>query len=335
MESTTKTILTKQQVHNIINHHFPEENLSSMEELNEGMQNAAWLIKGSGILQKGVVLKIGASADADLLTYEKENLVAEYHAYEKLKGKGLPIPNILVYDDTFSIISNPYLIMTCMKGRTWRSCLKDIEECNKPQLMNELGQYTATIHSVIGKKFGYVKRDERLLFDTWGEAFCGMMDAILSDGKKKNYILPYEKIIALLQKSVPLLNQIKIPHLVDFDLWAGNIFVNAPECNHITGIIDFGNCFYGDSFAEFVTAVHLYKDVQQELDFQKGYMEVSGKPFVITEEDCVRMELYGLYLDVILFVESYRYDEKYGQAVRKNMGEKIEKRVLNLNKIVA
>lgn len=333
MESKTKTHLSIEQVESIIQHHFPNTIIDSAIELTEGMQNAAWLISGTGILQDKVVLKIGAAPDADLLTYEKENLVAESHAYEQLKDKDIPMPKVLVYDDSGKIIVNKYLIMTYVEGKTWKNCLKEISPEQKKALMYELGKYAATIHSVVGDKFGYIKENYRFLFDTWSDAFCAMIHAIMEDGRKRAFPLPEERIEAVLKKYSDLLNEIKTPHLVDFDLWAGNVFINHQDNSHISGVIDLGNCFYGDPFAEFVGAVHLYDDVDKEEEFKSGYEEVSGCEFKVTEKDKVRMRLYRLYLDLIVYVESYRYDEGYGRRVREIMIKNIEKALDILNEI--
>ena len=48
---------------------------------------------------------------------------------------------------------------------------------------------------------------------------------------------------------------------------------------------------------------------------------VHGCIILITDNDRIRMKLYRLYMSVILFVESYRYDEQYAAMV-KNHGIK-------------
>lgn len=330
MESKTKTHLTEKQVRQIISYHFPNESINEVLELTEGMQNAAWLISGTGVLKDNIVLKIGAAPDADLLTYEVENLVAESHAYERLKDKEIPMPKVLVYDDSGKIIANKYLIMTYVKGKTWKNCLNDISPEQNEVLMYELGKYAATIHSVVGHKFGYINGNDRFLFDTWSEAFCAMVHGIMDDGRKRKFSLPFERIECVLQKYMDILNEVKIPRLVDFDLWAGNVFINYPDNTHISGIIDLGNCFYGDPFAEFVGAVHLYEDVDTEEEFKLGYTEVSGCEFKVTESDKIRIGLYRLYLELIIYVESYRYGENYGRRVRDKMMKNIEASLDNL-----
>ena len=40
---------------------------------------------------------------------------------------------------------------------------------------------------------------------------------------------------------------------------------------------------------------------------------------MITDHDRIRMMLYRLYMSVILFVESYRYDEQYAAMVKRHV----------------
>ncbi len=119
------------------------------------------------------------------------------------------------------------------------------------------------------------------------------------------------------------LNEIKTPHLVDFDMWAGNIFIDEATCSHITGIIDFERSFFGDPAADFTSAMMLFDNVEDEPDFRKGYSEISNVPFKITDNDRIRMNLYRLYMAVIIFVESYRYDEDYAEMIKGHLNKNI------------
>ena len=102
-------------------------------------------------------------------------------------------------------------------------------------------------------------------------------------------------------------------------MWAGNVFIDETSHSHITGIIDFERSFFGDPVADLTSAMMLFENVEQEFDFQKGYSEISGTPFLITDDDRIRMNLYRLYMSVILFVESYRYDEQYAAMVKNHV----------------
>jgi len=333
MNSVTKTKVSNDKIKEIIEYYFPEDEIENMEELKDGMQNSAWIIVlKNNPLPKKLVLKIGVLPDANILRYEKDNLCAEKEFYNKAESINLPTPKLYVYDDTKKFLQSTFMIISYIEGTTWISCLSCLTDENKKQLLYQLGKYTAKIHSITGEKFGYVRSEALFLFDTWYEAFGAMLKAILDDGRERGFDLPYERIDNLLKQYKDILNEIKKPHLVDFDLWAGNIMLTNRERPDIVGIFDFGNSFYGDPFAEFVTAIHLYKDVRDEKEFQKGYSEVTGRPFKVTKNDCIRMKLYQLYLDLILYVESYRYD-KSKRRNQERMRNKIcmEVEALELN----
>ena len=125
------------------------------------------------------------------------------------------------------------------------------------------------------------------------------------------------------------LNVVKTPRLVDFDLWAGNVFLNAPDCTDITGVIDFEQCFFGDPLADFTAAVHLLENVESEQDFLEGYAQIRG-PLHFSEDDRIRMDLYRLYMQIILFVEAYRFDEAYAENVKRRSGRKMAVLLENL-----
>lgn len=316
MESKTKSRLTPDVINTLVKLHFPEAHITSIQELTEGMCNAAWRLEGSGSLSQGIILKAGPSAGTEMLTYEKDKLRTEIRVYQLLEKKEIPTPRLLAWDISRTLVPCDYFFVDLVPGATWKSCLGSIPAQNIPDLMKQLGRCNAAVHSVEGEWFGYIKEDTRFRFDTWGKAFTAMMTDILNDGRQRGYALPYEEITHVLDAHRRRLDAVKTPRLVDFDMWAGNVFVNAPECTRITGVIDFEQCFYGDPFADFTSAVSLFQNVSQEQDFLAGYSEI-GSPLNISADDEIRMDLYRLYMTVILFVEAYRFDEGYATGIRK------------------
>lgn len=316
MESKTKSNVTQEMIKKIAGKHFPGENISSIEELTEGMFNSAYVIRGTGAMEKGIVLKIGPVPGTEILIYEKDILRTEVEVYGLLEGRGIKIPKILTWDYSHEELPCDYFFMEYVDGVMWKDCIGKISRENRRQLMYELGKSNAIIHGVKGSRFGYLKEDERFHFDTWGGAFSSMMSDILEDGRMRNCRLPYGEIEEAVKIHLGCLNEITVPRLVDFDMWAGNVFIDEADCSHITGIIDFERSFYGDPAADFTSAGMLINDVEEEKDFQRGYSEISGIPFTITKGDRIRMNLYRLYMAVILYVESYRYDEEYEAKVK-------------------
>lgn len=220
--------------------------------------------------------------------------------------------------------------MSQLQGDTWKNLHKKIPKDALPSLMHQLGRCFAVVHTVQGGWFGYIKENTRFQYKSWADAFQGMIADILADGKNHGKNLPYETIEAVVIKHRALLLEIEKPSLVDFDMWAGNVFINEQNDWHITGILDFERAFYGDPMADFVAAMMLFDDVEQEKQLQAGYSEVSGRPFVITPNDHVRMKLYSLYLCIIMIVETYRFNKLYAIGVEQYISGKMKKLLAEL-----
>lgn len=169
-------------------------------------------------------------------------------------------------------------------------------------------QYKALI---TGDKFGYIKEDTHYQYDTWPDAFQCMIEDILEDGRCGSCHLPYDKVQETVQRHREVLACVKEPRLVDFDIWAGNVFLKEDRDGYrISGIIDFERCFFGDPYADFTSAVELFKDVGKEEAFCRGYNHISSVPISLGRKEEIRMDLYRLYMALIWIVEVYRYDDR-------------------------
>ena len=94
---------------------------------------------------------------------------------------------------------------------------------------------------------------------------------------------------------------VKTPVLVNFDMWAGNVFLSQKRTSSISAIIDFELSFFGDPLAAFVSALFIYDDVEKETDFIAGYNEVSKRPLILTYGDREKIILY----EMLLYLRSY------------------------------
>lgn len=331
MKSITKTKITQEQIKKLITVHFPDAKVSTITELTGGAFNAAYLIEGNDSIKNGIVLKIGPEITTEILTYEKDIIHTEVEVYGLLKDRQIPTPKILGYDFSRKSIPCDYFFMEKLEGITWTKALRKISKADRSELMRELGRCNASVHSVEGRWFGYIKEDTRFHFDSWSKAFTAMMNDILNDGRKRGYQLPYDEIEKILRRYKKLLDEVKTPKLVDFDMWAGNVFLRKNDSFHISGIVDFERCFYGDPYADFTSAMMLFRDVEKEKDFQEGYNEVSNSFLTVNDNDRKRMTLYRLYMALIMLVETYRYGKAYAMVMRLYSKKQIKKILKELN----
>ncbi|MGL6201214.1 MAG: phosphotransferase family protein [Lachnospiraceae bacterium] len=319
MESKTKTKISEGKIKELVVKNFGQAaEVTQVDELHGGMMNTAYLISYKGSVEglNQMVLKVSSDSKAEILTYESQIMRAEVQFYKHMDGKPIPIPKLIKYDFSHNDIDCDYFFISKVEGQLWQELLEVIDEENANKLKYELGRYNAVIHSVKGEYFGYIKEDKKVHYSTWADAFQSMVTDLIDDGKMRAVELPYDEIAAVVNKHVTVLNEIKEPTLVNFDMWAGNVFLkeNAGEYS-ISAIIDFERSFYGDPYADFIASMMIYDDVEKEAAFIKGYNELADKKLNITDNDRVRMNLYRLYMALILAVETYRYDEEYGQHV--------------------
>jgi len=313
VESITKYKITPEKIQLLVNRHFTDSKLAEVRELKNGTFNMAYHIKGSGLPSKGAVLKIGPAQGVKVPGHEKDILHTEARAYQLLDHLQIPVPKLYAYDYTHTDIPCDYIFMEYMKGDLWIDQYLALGK-TRPELMRELGRYSAMIHSVEGEGFGDVA-DEYFRFGSWSEAFTTMMENALKECHIRQFRLPYQEIKRVLYEQREVLNAVEKPSLVNFDMWAGNVFLRKKACK-VSGIIDFERCFFGDPYAGFVSAVLLIDDVEREKEFIAGYHEVSDKPLIFNRESRVRMELYRLYFNVITTIETYRYSLINGKLIR-------------------
>lgn len=303
MQTATKNNFTDEEIRSLIRRHFPDEEIRKVTPLPGGTFNTLYRIEGSGELSRGVILKTGPGMDVVLPRHERDILRTEYNAYQLLEGQELPIPKIYAGDFSRTVLPCDYFIMERLSGDTWF----DHWPIKEPRLKYELGVYTARFHQVKGDHFGTLGEDEAGRYDTWGAAFLAMVEDALAEVREQGLPYPGGRLCGAVFSRIAMLDECRTPVLVNFDLWAGNVFVKKKKRYRISGLIDFERSFFGDPLASFASALLLYDDVTKEKDFQEGYTSVTGEPLAISSEDREKMILYEILMFLLAYIESHRY----------------------------
>jgi len=198
--------------------------------------------------------------------------------------------------------------MTKLNGRPWNELNRKLSNADKERLKCDLARYVAEMHKITGDYFGYMKDGERFHFASWREAYCGMLQDIMADAKRDHIRFPYKKVWAAVEPHLQLLDEVKTPALVNYDFWAGNIFLTDESGQYeIEGLIDHERGFWGDPYAEFASSAGVYRHIKEEAGMQAAYAAQSGKPFVFTRSEEIRIELYHVYGSLLFGAEVYRY----------------------------
>jgi aminoglycoside phosphotransferase (APT) family kinase protein len=208
----------------------------------------------------------------------------------------MPVPEVLCYDPSLLLAPGEFYIMPHLPGaplhKVRASLPQEVQQC----MDHELGRLLRQVNEIHGEAFGYFS-DSQPRFDRWSQAFEQMLLGVLQDGQDRNIELPvpYAALRAYLTSCLPVLDEVMTPHLVHWDLWDGNIFVD-PDTGKITGVIDFERALWGDPLMETNFGYN-----PADSPFMHGY----GKPMLADAGQRQRQGLYALYLFAIMIIETY------------------------------
>lgn len=295
--SVTKSVVSGEMINKMAQKAFGE-NAKNIVELTEGFFNVAYKVS---INDTSVILKIAPPKNTDIMTHEINIMYSEVDAMKMVsEATSVPVPKILFYDDSCTIIDRQYFFMEMLEGKSFFSSKEEMTEDQKNSIYYSVGKYTKMLNQIVGDRFGYYCQDEKQ-GNNWYEVFKSMILDAYYDAKRKNIMLPIDKesIILLIEKDKAYFEAVKTPKFVHWDIWAGNVFL---ENGNITGIIDFERCLWADALMEVGFRTYGY-----EKAFFDGYGIEK-----LTEAEKIRVKWYDIYLFLISCLEcDYRqYDNR-------------------------
>ncbi|MEU8105877.1 aminoglycoside phosphotransferase family protein [Nonomuraea muscovyensis] len=271
----------------------------SSAELTDGFANAVWRLT----LDDGreVVLKLSPPPELEQLTYERHLLRMEAQVCELAAAAGVPVAALLAAGFDDPVLGGDYLVLGALDGVSWNAVTTALTSGGEEALRRELGRHLARFNAVTGDVFGYPHAG--ITGATWREAYLAMTGALLADVERYPTPLPLPpaEIAARLAAAAPALDEVTTPHLVHFDVWAGNVFLDLTGPPRIQAIIDHERAFWGDPLADFVTPT-IFAELREDDPLLAGYREVT--PLELTPAARVRLDLYRAYLYLILLVEN-------------------------------
>lgn len=289
MQSLTKSYLDKDVINNISNKVFNED-AKSFEELTGGWYNSAYDVET--VSGKHGILKIEPPTDVKIMGYEKDIMEVEVEVMKKVREKtNVPIPEIYCYDTSKDIIPQQYFIMEKLDGKPLNEIRQSLDEQIIESIESKLGKYNRCINGYSNDEFGLYASSQPK-FCSWYKAFKSIVQLVLDDGEelKVDIGMPYEKIVDIIDSLKEVLNVVKEPKLVHWDLWDGNIFIDDEK---IVGLIDFERALWADPLME-ISFWASSKDY-----FINGYgQDIKGELYFD-----IRRNLYALYTAIIMVVE--------------------------------
>jgi aminoglycoside phosphotransferase (APT) family kinase protein len=295
LESKTKVCLPPDQIEALVHNAFGSgASLRAVTELTDGWFNTAYHLT---LDPEGTqtVLKVGPPEGAEILSYEVQIMKAEVEVMQLVgTDQSIPVPEVYFADLTRTILPNDYYLMGFAPGMPWNKIRKTFSEEHNRQIGRRLGQINARINAFEGPAFGYYASGPR--FERWPDAFRFMLAQLLADGARYGIELPagQDELLGLFDRHAAHFAEVERPQLVHWDLWDGNVFVEAGNgAPAITGVVDFERALWGDPLLEF------YFGIEGNAAFVEGY----GQDLLSTRSCRVRRTFYDLYLDLVLIIE--------------------------------
>lgn len=248
-----------------------------------------------------VVVKVGPPPGVPLLRYERDLASAEatYFRLVAEHAAAVPVPRLLQHGRDRRLLDGDWLVMTHLPG----VALRELPALAGDTVRRELGAAIAHLHAVTGPRFGYT--GQRAHGPTWRAAYLAMVDDVLADAVTWRVPLPAGRVRAAVGGAAGVLDAVRRPALLHFDLWDGNVLgeLDATGTPRLTGLVDGERWLWGDPLLDFVSPA-LYRRIEDEPDhpFPAGYASVAG-PVVFDGPAVRRLTLYRTYLLLLMTVE--------------------------------
>lgn len=267
------------------------------QELGHGWFNVVYEIR----LRDGrrVAVKIAPPAGVEVMTYERGMLGTEVAALELIgKRTAVPVPAVLAYDASRELCDAEYFFMDYIDAPNLGVIWADLPASERDHYGALLGAATRAINEISGDRFGVPGAAKPGA--GWREVLTGMVSDVLADGQRRGVDIgwDYDLIRALLARHADCLDEVRVPQLVEWDLWPSNVLVRDGA---IVSIIDHERVFYGDPLMEAgFAAVTLDNPVLAD-GFARGYGR-DARDFTAAERQ--RRRLYDLHLILIMVIET-------------------------------
>jgi aminoglycoside phosphotransferase (APT) family kinase protein len=271
--------------------------LQGFEECDEGWFNAVHRLE----LDNGTrwILKIAPPPTVRVLRYEHNLITTEVQALRLVRERtDLPVPTVLAWDESCQLLPSPWFIMEHCPGQLLSSVRPMLDPHAQEVIDTQLVRHLASMNCIATQNFG--RPDPTATHDSsWSAAFARLVDDLLADANEAGVILPVPTtaIADLVASETAALEVVAEGHLVHWDLWDTNVFID-PATLQVVGLIDFERVLWADPLME---AQFTGKRVHDRI------LDAYGQRLFDQSGAVTRRRLYDLYLYLVMTVEcAYR-----------------------------
>jgi aminoglycoside phosphotransferase (APT) family kinase protein len=226
--------IPSEKIQTIVKKVFPESEVESYQELGAGFASLHYDLH----LSKP---KMSLSLKVYLRPTEKREPWKETYILKRVAEEtGVPVPQVLLFDDSGQLLDTPYAVHTHLPGRSLGIILPEMTEEDIETVGYEMGRYLARLHVMSGERYGDYFVEDSLASPKEREYTLARMDSWLRKCEDHHLLKP--SMVETLQQAferADFLDQEK-PCLVHGNYHEGNVNVEEGAVSyHVTGVFGF------------------------------------------------------------------------------------------------
>lgn len=286
----TKLKLHEEELVKIVGRYFPERTLIKHTELTEGLCNTAYLLELDN--EQKLILKLTSGKRDGFLTNEIEMMDAEVKAMKIVAEQtDIRVAKVFCYDKSRTLIDGQFFLMEYLEGVSWHRQRDVLSEDENKSISRELGMIQKKLTSIHSDYFGMLG-DEEHRFSSQYAFLQYLINNVLDDAVavKVDLGVAPDQVLSALSADQELFSEVRVPSLVHWDMWEGNIFI---QNNRLSGIIDWERAMWADPMMDDRFRFHNRNDA-----FLEGFGITE-----LTENEKRRILWYDVFLYLTMMTE--------------------------------
>ena len=276
-----------ERIQTIIRKVFPSAELESCQKLGSGFAYLHYDLRLSNP-EMGLILKVYLRP-----TEKREPWKETYILKRAAEETGVPVPQVLFFDDSGQLLETPYAVHTRLPGHSLGAVLPKMAEEDIEMVGYEMGRYLARLHVMSGERYGDYFVEDPLASPFERDYTLARVDSWLKECED-NHLLSSNMVETLGQafERADFLDQEK-PCLVHGDYHEGNVSVEEGAVGyHVTGVFGFE---HSQAWSREWDMVKLFGHVfDHSPSLQDGFLDGYTESVELSERFWYRLRLYQL-----------------------------------------
>jgi aminoglycoside phosphotransferase (APT) family kinase protein len=292
-----------EKIQTIVSKVFPSAEVQSHQKVGSGFAHLRYDLSLSHP-EMGLTLKVYLQP-----TERREPWKETYILKRVAEETGVPVPQVLLFDDSGQLLDTPYAVHTRLPGRSLDTVLPEMVEEDIEGIGYEMGRYLARLHVMSGERYGdYFVEDPLASPHEWDYTLA-KVDSWLKECEDKHLLEP--NMVETLRQAferADFLDQEK-PCLVHGHYHEGNVNVEEGAAGyHVTGVLGFE---HSQAWSREWDMVPLFgRAFDRYPILQEGFLNGYTESVELSERFWDRLRLYWLARDIF----QVQYGHRVGNA---------------------